>query len=276
MTDRYSCNEALFGTEGQRRIATTKIAIVGLGGLGSHVAQQLAYLGVVDYALIDFDVVRESNLNRLIGATDADVREETPKTRVAERSVRSIQPRATINPINEPVAMAEHAIAGADVVFGCVDRDIHRLEITRIASTYAKPYVDAATDVLGEGTELVYGGRVIFCDGTRCLVCLPELLDQDQIARDRLSPQQLDAHRRIYGVASELLDGSGPSVVSINGVVASLAVTEFMVAVTGLRQPAAQLIYRAERGIVRSSSDEPSADCYYCTRLWASGRSDDT
>jgi molybdopterin/thiamine biosynthesis adenylyltransferase len=42
---RYSRNIALFGEEGQRKIAATAVAVVGLGGLGSHVAQQLAYLG---------------------------------------------------------------------------------------------------------------------------------------------------------------------------------------------------------------------------------------
>ncbi len=72
-------NEALFGAEGQRRIAQTKVAIVGLGGLGSHVAQQLAYLGVADYALVDPDIVTDSSLNRLVGAIDADVAEEMKK-----------------------------------------------------------------------------------------------------------------------------------------------------------------------------------------------------
>lgn len=271
MTERYSRNEALFGTAGQERIAATKVAIVGLGGLGSHVAQQLAHLGVLDYALIDFDTVSESNLNRLIGATEADVRDETLKTTVAERLVHSIQPSAAIEPINAPVVAAEEAIKRADVVFGCVDRDIHRLEITRIAATYAKPYIDSATDVINEDAELVYGGRVIYSDGTRCPVCLPEVLDQEQIRLDRLSPEHLEAHRRIYGIDRDLLKGTGPAVVSINGVVASLAVTEFMVAVTGLREPATQLIYRAERGIVRRSTDQPSPDCYYCTGLWESG-----
>ena len=70
---RYSRNIALFGEEGQRKIAATTVAIVGLGGLGSHVAQQLAYLGVIRYALIDHDVITESSLNRVIGALPQDV-----------------------------------------------------------------------------------------------------------------------------------------------------------------------------------------------------------
>ncbi len=58
--------------------------------------------------------------------------------------------------------------------------------------------------------------------------------------------------------------------VSINGVVASLAVTEFMAMVTGLREPVAQLTYRADIGIVRKSIDQAEAGCFYCAGLWGS------
>ena len=58
---------------------------------------------------------------------------------------------------------------------------------------------------------------------------------------------------------------------SLNGVVASLAVTEFMVYATGLRAPAPQLIYRGDRGIVTKSVDHSEPDCYYCSGLWGVG-----
>jgi molybdopterin-synthase adenylyltransferase len=267
---RYSRNEALFGAEGQAKIAETKVAIVGLGGLGSHVAQQLAYLGVADYALVDFDTVTDSGLNRLVGAVDADVPAETKKIAAAERTIKAVKPDAVVVCVDGRLAegATEPAVARADVVVGCLDRDLHRLELTELCARYAKPYFDLATDTADEGEDLVYGGRVVFCDGSRCLVCLPELLNQDEIARHRMSPDQRDADRRIYGVERDALAGTGPAVVSLNGVVASLGVTEFMVHVTGLREPASQLIYRGERGIVTKSVDQAEPGCYYCTRLW--------
>ena len=67
---RFSRNIALFGVDGQHKISKTKVAIVGLGGIGSHVAQQLAYLGILDYTLIDDDTVSRSSLNRVIGALE--------------------------------------------------------------------------------------------------------------------------------------------------------------------------------------------------------------
>jgi hypothetical protein len=102
-----------------------------------------------------------------------------------------------------------------------------------------------------------------------CLVC-HDLLDQQEIARDSMSPEQREAHDRIYGVERGALAGTGPMVVSLNGVVASLAVTEFMVFVTGMRAPAGQLIYRGETPVVRRVVDDPEPGCYFCNGLWRS------
>jgi len=268
--ERYSRNIALFGIDGQRRVAQTKVAIVGLGGLGSHVAQQLAYLGVLDYGLIDDDVVTTSSLNRLVGAVDADAKSAVSKVAVAERVITAIQPRARVQVLKEELNDQGGAgfIKRATVVFGCLDRDLPRLRLTELCARFATPYVDLATDVGGEGW---YGGRVVVCDGTRCLFCLPDLLDQEQIRQDTMSPQQRAADDRIYGVDRKELAGTGPAVVSLNGVVASLAVTEFLALVTGLRPPAGQLTYRGDLSRVTTSLDKPRAGCWYCTELWRRG-----
>lgn len=267
--ERYSRNEGLFGWQGQRRIAATSVAIVGLGGLGSHVVQQLAYLGVGDYRLVDFDIVTESSMNRLIGAVDTDVAAETKKIDVAARLITRIVPSASIDWIDAKIDApeSEAAIASARVVFGCLDRDLPRLKLTELCARYAKPLFDLASDTGGEGDDRWYGGRVLFANGAGCLVC-HDLLDQQEIARDSMSPEQREAHDRIYGVERRSLAGTGPMVVSINGVVASLAVTEFMVFVTGLRAPAAQLIYRGEVSVIRRVTDDPEAGCYFCDGLW--------
>lgn len=268
--ERYSRNIALFGEEGQAKIRAVRVAVVGLGGLGSHVVQQLAYLGVEEYGLVDFDVVTESSLNRLIGSVPADAATGTKKIVVAERVIRAVQPDARIESVDARLTdrAAVAVITGADVVFGCLDRDVHRLELMELCYRNAKPYFDLASDVVPDRDELRYGGRVVFCNGSRCLVCL-DVLNQEEMSRDRMDAAQRDEDRRIYGVDRDALARFGPAVVSLNGVVASLAVTEFMVYVTGLREPAGQLIYVAEQGGVRLSKDQPE-DCYYCTSLWGS------
>jgi molybdopterin-synthase adenylyltransferase len=260
---RYSRNEGLFGKEGQQRITETAVAVAGTGGLGMPVIQQLAYLGTSRFAGIDPDIVTESSLNRLVGATDDDVQVGNKKVAVAERLVREVNPGAQFHAydgnLEEPAAY--ELFRAADVIFGCLDDDHARLKLNRIAAELDKPYFDLATDI-GEDGEW-WGGHVVLSDGSQCLVCLG-VLDLDELARADMSSEQIDAHDRIYGVNEAALAGTGPMVVSINGGVASIAVTEFMALVTGIREPKKHLRYRADQQVIRASGDEPSPGCYFC------------
>jgi tRNA A37 threonylcarbamoyladenosine dehydratase len=77
---------------------------VGLGGSGSHVVQQLAYLGVANFLLIDDDTVTDSSLNRLIGAYGSDVHMRTPKTESAGRNIQLVAPSAQVRVLNSEFA----------------------------------------------------------------------------------------------------------------------------------------------------------------------------
>ncbi|MDQ2631120.1 MAG: ThiF family adenylyltransferase [Actinomycetota bacterium] len=262
---RFSRNEALFGTKGQDLIEETCVAICGVGGLGSHVLQQLVYLGVRRFKLIEFDFVTPSSMNRLIGALETDVPAKTPKLRVAQRVIEGVRGDSEVDTFEGRIAEApSEFFTNADFVFGCLDKDVHRLELLSRSYANGLPYLDIATDVLGDAEDPAYGGRMVFCGGDGCLVCLPGILDQEAIAREGLDPAQIEAHRKIYGVDSDALDETGPSVVSLNGVVASLAVTEFMAYQTGLRSPFAQLTYRGELGVVTKSLDQGEPGCVFC------------
>lgn len=269
--DRYDRQISLFGIEGQRRLRAARVGIVGLGGLGSHKAQQLAYLGVTHQTLIDGDKVSTHSLNRLVTACPGDV--DRFKTDVAERLIRAIAPDAQVTNIRHhlPHPDAVAALQGLDLVLGALDHDAPRLDLTDLASERRIVYIDAATDTDATGTELVYGGRVVTA-GTDagCLFCLG-LLDQRQIRQARMTDQQRSAEARMYGVPIDALAETGPSVVTLNGVVASLALTEAMVHLTGLRHPKKQLTYRADQGGVRVNLDQPTVPrCPYCAR-WIGG-----
>jgi molybdopterin/thiamine biosynthesis adenylyltransferase len=250
---RYSRQEALFGQVGQARLAATRVAIVGLGGLGCHVAQQLAYAGVTDYVLADPDTVSQSNLNRLVGALAADAERGRAKVEVAGRMICAIQPSARVQ-----FAEGLAAAGGRDVLFSCVDSDRIRLELTTACARHRTPFFDLASDT---GRDW-YGGRVLFSgSGKRCGVCM-DLFNQNAL-REETEGQRRE-RAAIYGVDVDALADSGPAVISINGLVASLAVTEFLKWRTGLDDPIALATYRADLGVVRTSRDDPQADCYYC------------
>ena len=112
-------------------------------------------------------------------------------------------------------------------------------------------------------------------DGNGCLVCYDEL-DVVSAREDLMNPNARRDQQDIYGVPREMLGEAGPSVVSINGVVASLGVNEFMLVATQVRDvPRGLLKYRAHAGIVTVAGDDPSPDCYYCSGIRGKGAETD-
>lgn len=267
--ERYDRSIRFFGKQGQERLGAAKIAIVGVGGLGMHVVQQLSLLGVRQLTLIEPQELDRSNFNRYPGICHDDPVPGTLKVGVATRMVKQINPESEVIQIPESLVSqaAFRAIIASDYVFGCVDRDGARLILNELCAAYCKPYIDLASDIL-PGNPPVYGGRVcVAWDGHGCIVCYDELTVTE--AQEDLMNQKLRKDRdAVYGVQRDLLGEAGPSVVSINGVVASLAVTEFMLLATGIREKPKRLItYYGNLAGVTVRSEEPAPDCYYCVYL---------
>lgn len=264
--ERYHRSMLLFGAEGQRRLRQTAVAVVGVGGLGSAVVQHLALLGVGSIALIDSEELDETNRNRFIGARHDDPIPGSRKVDLAQRLVQEINPTVATESIPydlvSPAAFA--AIKAAHWIFGCFDKDGPRGILNELCAAYEKSYIDLASDVPEAG---VYGGRVcVAYDENGCLSCLKQL-DRKAVRQYLLTEVELAAEHKIYGIHEEVLEAKGPSVATINGVVASLACTEFMVAVTGMRAPTRLQEYRGAQSKVFVSMDTPAPNCYYCEGL---------
>jgi len=266
--DRFDRNIRFFGAEGQRRIRTSRVAIVGCGGLGQHVVQQLAFLGVTVFYLIDDEDLSMTNLNRYILARHDDPIPGTHKVDMALRAIAAANPEAGVFPVRSSLRSIEafEALRHANIIFGCVDNDGARLVLNEFALAYGKLLIDLASDIEAV-SGLRYGGRVAVVGKDHgCLVCM-DLIDLAQALKDLESEASRRDRARIYGVDPSDLDEAGPSVVSINGVVASLAVTEFILAITGIRAPKQLTNYRANQGIVAVTTPTPISDCYYCNKV---------
>ena len=263
---RYDRNARFFGQSGQDALAAANVAVVGVGGLGTHVVQQLALLGVGSLVLIDSEEVEETNRNRYVGLRQDDPVPGLLKVDIGRRLTGEINLEVDVISISDDLRSqpAFDAIIGSDYVFGCLDNDGSRLILNELCLAYAKPYFDLASDIVKDGTN--YGGRVcVVGDDTGCLVCYDEL-DLQAAQIDLMNDKQRKDHADIYGVQVSDLGQIGPSVVSINGVVASLGVTEFMLTATGVpKQPRTVLKYYGERGVVTTPTRRLDPDCYHCS-----------
>ena len=97
--DRY-LRQSFLGQNSGRILEQAVVGIVGVGGGGSHIAQQLAHLGVKHLRLIDPDCVEFSNLNRLIGAHFEDAQLGEYKTTVVERLIHGIDPKIQVTSVS--------------------------------------------------------------------------------------------------------------------------------------------------------------------------------
>jgi molybdopterin/thiamine biosynthesis adenylyltransferase len=259
-----------FGATGQKRIAAVHAGIIGLGGIGSQVAQALGYLGVVRFTLVDDDRVDLTNLNRLIGATPADADRQALKVDVAAQLLRAI------NPAVETAALARNlrtrealeALRACDVLFGCVDHDGPRLVLTELAAAYRLILIDAATEIgKPEENPEGFGGRVVVArPGDYCLLCANQI-DQRVVKWELLSSSEERAFQAAHGYGLGAAAPAPGVVVSLNGVIANLAVTEFAMLATGLREPNRMVTYKGMRGIVTRTTDEHRPDCFVCSFL---------
>lgn len=265
--ERFSRQVLMFGEEGQRKIEAQHVGIVGLGGLGSQVGQALAYLGVRRFLLVDDDRIEKTNLNRVAGAYPQDI--GRLKVDVARDLILKINADADVVALPENLRsrQAMEQLLTCPIIFGCVDHDGPRLVLTDLAAAYEITFIDVATEIFPETTErrFDFGGRVIVArPGDYCLFCAGQL-DREMAKQDLETPEIGAARRKHgYGLGS---DSPAPSVFALNGVIANLGVMEFLVMITGIREPARRLTYLGMRGAVRDTTDKGKDDCFTCKCL---------
>jgi molybdopterin-synthase adenylyltransferase len=264
--NKYERQIRAFGEEVQDRLRDSLVCIVGLGGIGSQIAQALAYLGVESFILIDEDIVEGSNLNRLIGATAGDIGRK--KVNVTADLILHTNTRATCKQIAKNLrsreALAEAQKASA--VFGCVDNDGARLVLMELCCAYKLPYLDSATEFFLEvGRVSNFGGRVVVSrPGDFCLSCAGEI--DMEMAKAQLEPEKTRKVREEHGYGFGP-DVPSPAVVSLNGIIANIAVTEFLMMTSVIREPFRKSTYKGMRGVVQVSRDIRREGCFNCEYL---------
>ncbi len=237
--DRYS-RQSFLGASAEDRIARCTIGVIGLGGGGSHIVQQLAHVGFQHYVLYDEDIVEESNLNRLIGATSADVPAETPKLHLAKMMVYRLQPHANIRGFACRWQERPEPLRECQIVLGCVDSYKGREEIEIACRRYLMHYIDIGMDVHGKERPVIGGQIIMSSPEGLCMRCMGFLTDE-----------KLASEAAQYGNA-----GPRPQVVWPNGVLASTAVGLAVDLVTNWTRSSrthAYLSYDGNQGIIRPS-----------------------
>jgi hypothetical protein len=233
--------QSFLGSGSDAVLANAKIGIVGLGGGGSHVAQQLAHVGIGTFVIVDPDDIEDTNLNRLVGGTWADVTAKRPKVEIAERLIKGVRPNAKVAARKAEWQTVSDDLKLCDVIIGGLDSVRAKAELDAFCRRFLIPYIDQGMDVHGEaGRHLVAGQVVLSMPGKPCLQCFGIVTNA-----------ALEEEGRNYGAA-----GGKPQVVWPNGVLASTAVGLVIQLLTPWFETpldSAYLEYDGNTGVVRPS-----------------------
>lgn len=268
--EKFDRQVRLIGEIGQHALQSARIGIVGVGGTGSIVAQQLAYLGVRSLLMIDPDVVEETNMNRVVGTTPNSV--GALKVDVARKMALSIAPAAVVDATSDDIRYADVAaqLLSCDLLFCCTDSHGSRAILNQIAYQYLIPCIDLGVAIVSDGKQVTHiAGRVQLLAPTHaCLICTNNI-NTDQVRYDLMTEEQKKSDPYFLGQGEP-----APAVISINSIVSSLAATMFLGVVAGLQTKARYLHYNGLQGTVRPVTAAADPNCVICSRFGALARGD--
>lgn len=172
---------SVWGESRQADIARVHVGIIGLGSVGSLVAESLSRVGVGRLTLIDPDRIEERNLDRTLGATRTDVRLRTPKVFVSARMLKRSHtaPRFKVSAHQEnlldPKALSK--ALDCDVLFSCVDRPAPRHMLNAMAYAHLIPVIDGGILAKVEGQRVLHVNWRVHTvgPGFPCMTCVGAL-----------------------------------------------------------------------------------------------------
>ncbi len=141
---RYQRNRQTVSTAGQRELFRSRVAVIGCGGLGGYVIEELARLGVGTIVAIDPDTFEEHNLNRQLLSSPWSLGEA--KVAAAARRVGDINPAVRLVPVGKAFSSDNgwEILSGARVVVDALDNIAVRLDLADVCSAMSIPLVHGA------------------------------------------------------------------------------------------------------------------------------------
>ena len=267
-----------FGPDVQRLLSRLHVGVVGAGGTGSPVAEQLVRLGVGTLSVFDGDTLEETNVTRVYGSTVNKA--GLNKTESLGTHLRAIGMGTDVR--DYPHHINSRAVAlrlrECDVVFGCTDKEAPRAYLVQLALRYLMPIFDKGVkvdsadgmirDVTGRVTTLMPGEACLFCRGR----ITPEGIRIENL------PEEERRNLIDEGYAPEL-ETRNPAVVMFTTAVAAQAVTELMHRLTGFmgeERRSTEVLQLFHTSTVRTNRTSADASCLCMKKeFWGAGDSRD-
>lgn len=242
---RYSGNESAELEIGKRTVQAfgegtfnllkkLRIGVVGCSGTGSPVVEQLVRLGVGELVLVDPDKVELKNLNRILNTKRSDAKQQRYKVDVLTEVITGFDLGTRVEPFSKNIyddIVCLKKLAECDILFGCVDSVDGRDLMNRISTYYVVPYFDLGIklEADGMGGILKIVGTVNYIQPGKSSLMSRGIYDSEDLKAAglyRMYPDQFpDLVKNSY---IKNLNVNRPAVISVNMMIASYAVNEFL------------------------------------------------
>ena len=148
--NKFSRAELLIGKQSLEKLQKSKVAIFGIGGVGSYVVEGLARCGIGNFILVDNDEVSETNINRQIIATTRTI--GMPKVEVAKERILEINPDANVKIFKEFFMpdSKDFFDKSVDYIVDCIDTITGKIELVLRANKFNIPIISC----MGTGNKL--------------------------------------------------------------------------------------------------------------------------
>ena len=203
MATQFDRTAALIGEAGVELLRQKKVAVFGLGGVGSFVAESLVRAGVGSLLLVDKDVIEESNLNRQLYALHSTV--GRPKVEVAKERCLDINPDVQIDAKQEfYLSIGQVDITGCDYVVDAIDNVTAKLRLIEDAKSKNIPIIVC----LGTGNQLD-NTRFQIADITQTAIC-----PLAKVMRRELKARGIKDLKVVFSAAEPVLKRKVPASIS--------------------------------------------------------------
>jgi molybdopterin/thiamine biosynthesis adenylyltransferase len=260
------------GLDVLRRIMQDQvISIVGVGGLGSVVAEHLIHMGFHEINLIDPDVLEVSNLNRVVGAYYEDARQKLFKVDVVKRHLTRINPKAIVSACRRDVhdKEVEKVLALSDWIIVATDNHSSRLRVQELSVQYFVPLISIGVNITVKDSKIEdMSGEVITArvGDYLCLNCLSRI-NPIKVASERHPDKTIreELVKRGYVTGKDIKE---PAVKTLNTYLATMAVEVLINQYTDSKPHIPILVYE-NNGYMSIYGDSESVqfrnkNCYTC------------